>query len=71
MKKIVYQKPGMAAEERIVLKAGLHTHTTNSDGRFSPEEIITMYHEAGFDVLCFTDHSRTNNVSEYDKKAQS
>ena len=68
MKKIVYQKPGLAAEERIVLKANLHTHTTNSDGKFSPEEIIEMYHGAGYDVLAFTDHRKTNPVSSYDGK---
>lgn len=68
MKKIIYQKPGMAAEERIVLKANLHTHTTNSDGKFSPEEIIEMYHGAGYDVIAFTDHRTTNKVSSYDGK---
>ena len=68
MRKIYFQKPGMAAEERVVLKAGLHTHTTNSDGKFTPEEIIEMYKNEGFDVLTFTDHRRTNKVSEYDGK---
>ena len=68
MRKIYFQKPGMAAEERVVLKAGLHTHTKNSDGKFTPEEVIEMYKNEGFDVLAFTDHRRTNKVSEYDGK---
>ena len=68
MKKMIYQKPGLAAEERIVLKSNLHTHTTNSDGKFSPEEIIAMYSGAGYDVLAFTDHRTTNKVSSYDGK---
>ena len=47
-------------------KANLHTHTTNSDGKFTPEEIIRRYAEAGYDVLAFTDHSTANPVSTYD-----
>ena len=65
---MIYQKPGLAAEERVVLRANLHTHTTNSDGAFSPEEIIEMYRGAGYDVLAFTDHRKTNPVSTYDGK---
>lgn len=68
MKKILFQKPGLAAEERFALKAGLHTHTTNSDGSFTPEQIIDMYKGAGYDVLAFTDHHTTNKVSTYDGK---
>lgn len=58
----------MAAEERIVLKANLHTHTRNSDGKYTPEEIIEMYHGAGYDVIAFTDHRTTNKISSYDGK---
>ena len=68
MRKMIFQKPGMAAEERIVLKANLHTHTRNSDGKYTPEEIIEMYHGAGYDVIAFTDHRTTNKISSYDGK---
>ena len=68
MRKIILQKPGMAAEERLVLKANLHTHTTNSDGKFTPQEIIEMYRNAGYDILNFSDHSTVNKVSGYDGK---
>lgn len=37
-------------------KAGLHTHTTISDGKLSPEEAIAVYRENGYDVLAITDH---------------
>lgn len=37
-------------------KVGLHVHTTNSDGRVSPEESARIYKEAGFDVIAHTDH---------------
>ena len=38
------------------LKGNLHTHTTNSDGRFTPEERVAGYKEQGYDFLAFTDH---------------
>ena len=34
----------------------LHTHTTASDGRCSPEELVSRAHAAGVDVLAVTDH---------------
>jgi hypothetical protein len=37
-------------------KGNLHAHTTNSDGRLSPEEVIALYRDAGYDFLCITDH---------------
>jgi len=38
------------------LKVGLHTHTTSSDGRKTPEEAIALYAAAGYDILAITDH---------------
>lgn len=37
-------------------KAQLHTHTTRSDGRLSPQYIVDKYHETGYDILAITDH---------------
>jgi hypothetical protein len=34
----------------------LHAHTTWSDGELAPSELIDLYGQAGFDVLCVTDH---------------
>ena len=38
------------------LKVGLHTHTTRSDGKKSPEEVARIYREAGYDAVALTDH---------------
>lgn len=38
-------------------KANLHTHTRISDGVLTPEEMIGMYRERGYDILCITDHN--------------
>ncbi|MCQ2432260.1 MAG: CehA/McbA family metallohydrolase [Clostridia bacterium] len=37
-------------------KGNLHTHTTRSDGRRSPEDVIALYRENGYDFLALTDH---------------
>ena len=37
-------------------KGNLHTHTTVSDGKRSPEEVIALYRENGYDFLALTDH---------------
>jgi len=53
-------------QELSAFKANLHTHTTISDGRFTAEEILALYHDAGYDVLAFTDHWKANPISSYD-----
>jgi hypothetical protein len=37
-------------------RGNLHTHSTRSDGRQSPEAVITAYREQGYDFLALTDH---------------
>ena len=39
-----------------VLKGNLHTHTTRSDGRSTPETVIRQYAAMGYDFLALTDH---------------
>ncbi len=39
-----------------LLKGGLHCHTTRSDGVCSPEEVVRLYYQNGFDFLAITDH---------------
>jgi len=38
-------------------KANLHTHTTRSDGRFSPQTVVDKYHKLGYKILAITDHN--------------
>jgi predicted metal-dependent phosphoesterase TrpH len=42
----------------------LHTHTTASDGRCSPAELVTRCRAAGVQVLSVTDHDTTAGLSE-------
>lgn len=43
-----------------MLKGGLHCHTTRSDGKGSPEEVIRMHVQNGYDFLALTDHRQYN-----------
>ncbi|MCR5429478.1 MAG: CehA/McbA family metallohydrolase [Lachnospiraceae bacterium] len=38
------------------LKGNLHSHTTNSDGCLTPEEMKEAYKHHGYDFLCISDH---------------
>ena len=38
-------------------KAQLHCHTTESDGRFRPRDLLVMYRDAGYTFVCITDHN--------------
>jgi len=40
-------------------KANLHTHTTASDGRLSPQRTIDEYHRRGYSILSLTDHNQS------------
>jgi len=37
-------------------KGNVHTHTTQSDGLFSPQQAIDWYSQRGYDFLAITDH---------------
>ncbi|MBR7108227.1 MAG: CehA/McbA family metallohydrolase [Lentisphaeria bacterium] len=68
MRTISLQTPGKSPEQLNVYKANLHTHSTTSDGKFSPQEMIDKYSAAGYDVLSLTDHGKHNDLSLYDHR---
>jgi hypothetical protein len=43
-------------------KGNLHTHTLNSDGDSTPDEVVTWYREHGYEFLVLTDHNYLTNV---------
>ena len=55
-------------EQRQALRANLHAHTTLSDGRLTPEQLIEAYSSRGYDVLAITDHHQVNDVSQWDNR---
>jgi 3',5'-nucleoside bisphosphate phosphatase len=48
----------------------LHTHSTASDGIYSPTELLHQAAEAGLKVQALTDHDSTNGLSEALQAAQ-
>jgi len=44
------------------LKGNLHSHSTNSDGRVSPQERLDGYVGQGYDFLCLSDHDNITPV---------
>ena len=53
------QQQAFGGNEKM-LKGGLHCHTTRSDGRGTPEEVIRLHYENGYDFLALTDHRYYN-----------
>ncbi|MCF0135587.1 MAG: hypothetical protein HUJ69_04110 [Lachnospiraceae bacterium] len=45
-------------------KGNLHTHTTDSDGRMSPEDCIEAYRQQGYEFLALTDHRKLGRAYE-------
>ena len=50
-------------DDNKMLKGGLHCHTTRSDGSCTPEEVMRLHRENGYDFLAITDHRRYNHVN--------
>ncbi|MBE6411422.1 MAG: hypothetical protein E7036_02580 [Opitutales bacterium] len=44
--------------ETRVMKGDSHIHTTNSDGKFSPDEVALRCYEVGLDYQAISDHRR-------------
>ncbi len=44
------------------LKGNLHTHTTLSDGRLTPQERVEAYRARGYGFLALTDHERLADI---------
>ena len=64
------KKMFLNGKERNVYKVNLHTHTTNSDGFFPPDELCCLYRLSGYDALALTDHCKTNKISDLKKVLQ-
>lgn len=45
-------------------KGNLHCHTTNSDGKLTPEETVERYKSKGWSFLALTDHQHYSHLSQ-------
>lgn len=46
----------------VWLKGNLHTHTLESDGDSTPQEVAAWYREQGYDFLFITDHDKITRI---------
>ncbi len=44
--------------------ADLHTHSTASDGQYTPEQLVHLAKDRGIEVLALTDHDTVDGVAE-------
>ena len=50
------------------LRGNLHSHTTESDGPYSPQATVDLYAATGHDFLAFTDHGKNTPVKSVDPR---
>jgi hypothetical protein len=48
----------------MIYVADLHTHSTASDGQYTPAELVRLAKERGLEVLALTDHDTVDGVAE-------
>ena len=46
-----------------MLKGALHCHTTRSDGKGDPADVIRLHKENNYDFMALTDHRRYNRIN--------
>jgi len=47
---------------QVFYKGNLHTHTVNSDGDSTPDDVVRWYREHGYNFVTITDHNYLTNV---------
>ena len=47
-------------------KGNTHAHTSVSDGKLAPEQLINEYKKAGYNFLAITDHEIYSDYTQYD-----
>jgi predicted metal-dependent phosphoesterase TrpH len=58
----------LLGEGPVVLRANLHGHTTESDGRLAPQDYVDWYAGRGYDALAITDHNVRTDPSTLDSR---
>ena len=53
-----------------MIKCDLHTHSTASDGRYSPSEFVKKAFERGVKYLALTDHDTVSGIEEANAEAE-
>ena len=60
----------MGKEEKMQNYIDLHTHSTKSDGSYTPKDLIRLAEEIGLYAIALTDHDNTDGLSEAEEEAK-
>jgi hypothetical protein len=52
-----------SSPQALWFKGNLHTHTLNSDGDSTPDDVVTWYRERGYQFVVLTDHNYLTSVA--------
>ncbi len=50
----------------MLIKGCLHCHSTASDGRLSPEDVVRYYRSYGYKLIAITDHGKITHINYHD-----
>lgn len=56
IKEVAMKRQAAFTGEHRMLKGALHCHTTRSDGKDDPAELVKYHHQQGYDFMAVTDH---------------
>ena len=56
-------KTYLLPEQGNFYKVNMHSHSTLSDGRHTPEELKQMYTERGYHAIAYTEHGKLHDLS--------
>ena len=56
IKEVAMKRQAAFTGEHRMLKGALHCHTTRSDGKDDPAEVVKYHHQQGYDFMAVTDH---------------
>ena len=59
---VVFARPAQTAAAGQYFKGNLHTHTLNSDGDSTPDDVVRWYREHGYNFVTLTDHNYLTSV---------
>ena len=50
--------------------ANLHTHSTHSDGKFTPTQLVEIAKQEGYNAIALTDHDTVTGYPELQKACE-
>ncbi|HOK38100.1 MAG TPA: CehA/McbA family metallohydrolase [Bacteroidales bacterium] len=61
---LVFLIVGKIHSQARYYKAQMHCHSTNSDGNYTPQELVEKYKNSGYEIIMITDHNYLTLSSE-------